>query len=136
MMRVCRGEVELALPRRLYPRESLQAAALAVSGRCEVYLEQKGPKWLVTLRGAEKSDAAALRRAAGEFLNEALSHAYRQSVVRFHGPLTSPVLGRLIETAFPAPRPDPLEELEPQVGRDRLAETQALLAAAQKMEGA
>ena len=132
MIRVSAKEARLALPKKLYPRESLQAGALALSGRCEVYLEAEGARWLVTLRAA-KAGAAGLRAAAGEFLNEALSHAYRQNVVRFHGGITSPVLGRLFETAFPAPRPDPLEELEPQVGRDREAETQALLAKAKEL---
>lgn len=127
MMRVSAKAARLDLPKKLYPRESLQAGALALSGRCDVYLETEGARWLVTLR-ADKAKGRALVEAAGLFLNEALSHAYRQNVVRFHGEVTSPVLGRLFETAFPAPRPDPLEELEPQVGRDRETETQSLLA--------
>lgn len=133
MIRFARDQVRLSLPKDLYARESLEAGALAVSGRAEVYLESKGRDWDVTLRRAAGRAPAPLRETAGEFLTEALSHGYRQAVIRFDGDLTQPVLGRLLERRFPAPRPDPLEELEPQVARDRTAEADSLLAKAKTL---
>ena len=129
-MRLVKGQARLSLPKALYRRESLEAAALAVAGRCEIYLEQDRRRWTATLKAAPGCSAALLRRAAGDFLNEALGHGYRQKVVRFNAESTRPALGYFFARAFPAPRPDPLEELEPQVALDREAETKALLEAA------
>ena len=124
MIRFAKDAAALRLPKSLYARESLRAGALAVDG-WDVYLESDGRFWRIALRRG--AAAGTSRDGAGAFLNEALSHGYRQRVIAFNRSLTQPVLGRLFDQSFPAPRPDPLEELEPQVARDRQAETKTLL---------
>jgi hypothetical protein len=69
----------------------------------------------------------------GELLNEALSHALRQRLLRQERRLAGAVVARLLEKGFPAAPADPLEQLEPQVRLDRAGETNGLLAAAREM---
>lgn len=128
-----RGRARLSLPAQTYSRESLQAGALALSGRAQVLLSEEGSTFEVEIRPASRAAPDALRRLAGEFLNEALSHEYRQKVIRFHEELSGAALGRLFARCFPAMPQDPLEQLEPQVKIDRDKDTRDLLEAARRM---
>lgn len=130
-MRLKKGRALLKFSRIFYSRENLRAAALILGDRARVLLAAAQGHYRVELSGP--AGAAALRAAAGDFLNEALSHAYRQRVVRFNRPLSGPFFSRLFREGFPAVPPDPLEGLEPQVALDRRAETDALLARAKTL---
>jgi hypothetical protein len=112
-----------SLPKSVYPRAALAAAALALGGRARVTLAPDGARWKVALE-ADGRDADAL---LGELLNEALSHALRQALLKEERALVAAVVGRLLEKGFPPAPADPLEQLEPQVRLDRAEETSALL---------
>lgn len=116
-----------SLPKSVYPREALVAAALALGRRGRVELASRGVRWRVE---AIPEDGTSPARLLAEFLNDALSHSRRLARARRAGPLAAAVVSRLLARGFPAAPPDPLEELEPQVRRDRERETAALLAAA------
>lgn len=117
----------LSLCARSYSRQGLRAAALALDGRAEVLLAKEGNFFEVELRPCGRADRDALFELAGEFANEALSHDCRQRLVRLNAAASSALLARaLSEGLRPAPA-DPLEELEPQVKRDRQADLSALL---------
>ncbi|HEX4046422.1 MAG TPA: hypothetical protein VH309_01230 [Elusimicrobiota bacterium] len=113
-----------SLPKSVYPRVSLAAAALALGRRARVGLSGGARRWRVEVSPEGRGDAAAL---LGEFLNEALSHARRQALLKEVKPFAAVVVARLIEKGFPAAPADPLEQLEPQVRLDRAEETSALL---------
>jgi hypothetical protein len=116
-----------SLPKSVYPRASLAAAALALGRRARVSLTASGTRWRVAVSAEEGGAPAAL---LGEFLNEALSHERREARIKSVKPLAAAVVGRLLARGFPAALPDPLEELEPQVRLDRAEEAAALLARA------
>jgi hypothetical protein len=113
-----------SLPKSVYPRASLAAAALALGRRAEVSLSGGRGRWRVEVAPQGRGDAAAL---LGEFLNEALSHARRQARLKEVKPFAAAVVARLIAKGFPAAPADPLEQLEPQVRLDRAEETSALM---------
>lgn len=115
----------LDLPVALYRRESLVAAARALGERAAARIARAGARWKVTVSPTERE---------GDFLNEALSHEYRQRVLRARGTLSAAVLGRAIERGFAAVAEDPLEMLEPRVREERAAELAGLLAAARELE--
>lgn len=112
----------LTLPKSLYPRESLAHAASVVDAR--VGLAAKGARWALTVEPESR---------LGPFLNEALSHARRQSRLRDARAAAAAVAARLL-AGFPAAPADPLEQLEPQVRLDRAEETTALLEQARRQE--
>ncbi|MFI5360855.1 MAG: hypothetical protein ACHQ49_02700 [Elusimicrobiota bacterium] len=118
------------VPKSVYPRASLAAAALALGRRARVGLAGDGRRWRVVVEPEEGLDAAAL---LGEFLNEALSQARRQARLREVKPFAAAVVARLLENGFPAAAPDPLEQLEPQVRLDRAEETSDLLDRARRL---
>lgn len=122
-----RRAARASLPKALYPRASLAAAALALGERARASLGSRGRRWTLELEAAGRGDAEAL---LGELLNEALAHARRQALLKEERALVGAVVGRLLAKGFPAAEPDPLEQLEPQVRRDRDEETAALLARA------
>ncbi len=113
-----------SLPKSVYPRASLAAAALTLGRRARVGLAAEGRRWRVEVEAEGRGDAEAL---LGELLNEALSHALRQEALKDAKPLIAAVAGRLLEKGFPAAPADPLEQLEPQVRLDRSEETSDLL---------
>ena len=118
--------------KRLYPLESLQAAAAALEGKVRASFRKGTARaHCVNLRGC--GGRLPLRKLAGEFLNEALSHQHRQELIRLQRGLTQPVLARLLAQGFHAVPKDPLEQMEPQVKEDRARETRALLAQARGM---
>lgn len=122
-----KGGVVLHLDKNLYPRESLESAARVCSEQGRFTLFVHGSVIRVVLKPRRKSSPATLRRLAGEFLNEALSHHARQEIIRFNRELTGPVLSATLAWRFPSEPADPLEEMEPQVALDRRAETEELL---------
>ena len=113
-----------ALPKTLYPRASLAAAALILGRRARVGLASEGRRWRLEVEAEGRGDAHAL---LGELLNEALSHFLRQRALKDAKPLIAAVAGRLLEKGFPSAPADPLEQLEPQVRLDRAEETSDLL---------
>lgn len=132
-MRISSGAVRLTLGRAVYGSEALAAGALALGERAKVYVEESRTAFSVEIRPARKASAAALAALGGEFLNEALSHACRQRVVRENAPLTQALLAPLLAKGFPAVPEDPLEELEPQVREDRTRDLAELLERARGM---
>lgn len=120
-----------SLPKSVYPRASLAAAALTLGGRARVGLSSAGKRWSVELAAEGGSDAVAL---LGEFLNEALSHALRQARLKTAKPFAGAIVSRLLAKGFPAAPVDPLEQLEPQVRLDRDEETAALLERARRLD--
>ena len=112
------------VPKSVYPRASLTAAALTLGRRARIGLAADGSRWRVEVSVDGRGDAAAL---LGEFLNEALSHALRQSALKESKTFVAAVAGRLLAKGFPAAPADPLEQLEPQVRLDRAEETSVLL---------
>lgn len=118
-----------SLPKTLYPRASLAAAALALGRRARVGLSSDGKRWRVELEAEGRGSAAAL---LGELLNEALSHSLRQAALKELKPLVAAVAGRLLSKGFPAAPADPLEQLEPQVRLDRAEEATALMERARR----
>lgn len=114
------------LPRAVYEREDLEAAALRLGEDAAASLSATKTHFVVSVEPAS---------AGGRFLDAALNHMHRRRVIAFHSALTSAVLSRLLSERFPAPRPDPLEQLEPQVAEDRRRETEALLESARALEG-
>ncbi|MBI5629742.1 MAG: hypothetical protein HY921_02525 [Elusimicrobia bacterium] len=134
-----RGGATLLLPKSFYSRESLAAGALAAGDRALVYLEEGSKaykiefKWTKGRAGIGGLSQRRRVQAVGEFLNEALSHAYRQKVVAFNFKQTQEVFSRLLARGFVAVAADPLEELEPQVRLDREAEVGSLMEEAHKL---
>ena len=130
MKRSAAGAATASLPRSLYPRESLAAAAAALGARARVGLGPDGKaRWKISVE-AEGRGGAALCLA--EILNEALSHARRQSRLRAERAGTAVIVLRLLSKGFPSSPADPLEQLEPSVRLDRAEETTALLEAARR----
>ena len=125
-----RAPARASLPKSVYPKASLSAAAIAVGRRARVSLSGAGSRWLVEVSPEGRGDAAAL---LGELLNEALSHARRQALLKEVKPFAAAVVARLLGMGFPASPPDPLEQLEPQVRLDRAEETAALLDRARRL---
>jgi hypothetical protein len=119
-----------SVPKSVYPRASLAAAALALGRRASVGLSGGGGRWLVEVHPEGRGDAAAL---LGELLNEALSHARRQSRLKEAKPFAAAIVARLLGSGFPPAPADPLEQLEPQVRLDRAEETSALLDRARRL---
>ncbi len=134
-MKLTAAGAVLRLSRLHYKKESLEAAALSLSAVADVYLESRPKEYSVTLELKGRKNPAAARLAAGEFLNEALNHAYRQDVIRAHQEFTGPALSLVFDRGFPSPRPDPLEELEPQVALDRAEDARRIFEQAKKREG-
>jgi len=122
-------EVKASLPKSVYPKASLAAAALTLGRRARVGLASDGKRWRVEVAAEGRGDAAAL---LGELLNEALSHALRQTALKESRALVAAVVGRLLAKGFPAAPADPLEQLEPQVRLDRAEETSALIERARR----
>jgi len=120
-----------SVPKSVYPRASLAAAALALGRRARVGLSGDGKRWLVEAAPEGRGDAEEL---LGELLNEALSHARRQARLKEAKPFAAAVVARLLGKGFPAAPADPLEQLEPQVRLDRAEETSALLDRARRFE--
>lgn len=118
-----------SVPKSVYPRASLAAAALALGRRASVGLSGDGKRWRVEVASEGRADTAAL---LGELLNEALSHARRQARLKDVKPFAAAVVARLLANGFPPAPADPLEQLEPQVARDRAEETSALLGRARR----
>ncbi|MDX6770848.1 MAG: hypothetical protein SF051_15040 [Elusimicrobiota bacterium] len=114
------------VPKVLYARADLAAAALVLSGRGAVSLSSDGARWIVEVEGAR---AAAL---LDELLDEALSHAWRQSRVKAAGPAARALSSRLLAEGFPAAPEDPLEMLEPTVAADRREDAERLLERARR----
>jgi len=117
--------IRLKLLKTIYSRESLEAGALVLGEKVKIFLKESGKFFVVEMRGS--------RKASGEFLNEALNHQYRQKVVKFNSDLSGAVLSRLFAQGFPAEPADPLEELEPQVKKDRARDLADLLETAGKL---
>jgi hypothetical protein len=111
--------MKLKLSKKFYSRESLQAAAQVLAETTKVYLETGKGHFAVEIEGPWEQ--------AGLFLNEALNHSYRQALIRFGRGLSGALVARSLANGFPEPRPDPLEQLEPQVGIDRREEADALM---------
>ncbi len=132
-MRVVKGAVAFKLDRPLYGAEALAAGALALGTRAQVFVDETKTAFSVEIRPASALPAAALLALAGEFLNEALNHEYRQRVVQANAPLTQAVFAPLFAKGFPAVPADPLEELEPQVKADRARDLEELLERARGM---
>ena len=127
-MKISKGVASLKLPRPLYTQEAIEAAARALIGGIEVNLGVSRGFFEIQITADDP------KGAAGIFLNEALSHVYRQRVIRFSSPLTGPVLSRALDRCFPPPGEDPLEMLEPTVREDRTKDAAALLDAAKRMK--
>lgn len=119
--------VVLDLDGGFYPRESLESAARVLEEEISVVLSVKGRWFRASLQAKHGQSSARLRRLTGEFLNEALSHRLRQEVIRLNRRSTSPVLAAALSSRFNVEPADPLEEMEPQVVSDRLAEKRELL---------
>jgi hypothetical protein len=117
-------EASASIPKSVYPRASLAAAALTLGRRARVGLAPEGRRWRVEVAAEGRGDAEAL---LGALLNEALSHALRAAALKDAKSLIAAVAGRLLAKGFPAAPADPLEQLEPQVRLDRAEETAALL---------
>ena len=132
MMTIKKDRAALRLDPSVYSKESLLAAAGALAGRARVFLGKAGGELVVEVRAEKpaRSSKGVLLALAGEVLNEALSHQYRQQVIRFNRAASAGVLARAFSSGLHGLAPDPLEELEPQVRLDRQRETEGLLAAA------
>lgn len=132
-MRIVKGAAAFKLGKPLYGAEALAAGALALGTRAQVFVGETKAAFSVEIRPASPLPAPALLALAGEFLNEALNHEYRQRVVQANAPLTQAVFAPLFAKGFPAVPADPLEELEPQVKSDRARDLEELLAQARSM---
>ena len=119
-----------SVPKSVYSRAALAAAALVLGSRARVSLSGAPRRWRVELSPAGRGSADAL---LGELLNEALSYARRQARLKEVRPFAAVVVSRLLGKGFRAAPPDPLEQLEPQVRLDRAEETSALLDRARRL---
>jgi len=82
--------VSFQVPQSVYSKDGLQIAAHIFSPRAEVYLDETGKKFDLTLKSKKKSVAPAeLESLGGEFLNELLNQEYRFIVGRFNQKLSS-----------------------------------------------
>lgn len=118
-----------ALPKSLYTRESLSAAALVLGTKAEVSLASEGKRWRVEIFA--KKDAV---RLLGELLNESLSFSRRQARVASNRALSAVMISRWLQKGFPPSPADPLEQLEPQVRLDRAEDTSKLLDRARSLK--
>jgi len=125
-----RAPSRASVPKSVYPKASLAAAAIVLGRRARVGLSGAGRRWRVEVSPVGRANGTDL---LGEFLNEALSHALRQARLREVKPFAAAVIARLLEKGFPAAPADPLEQIEPQVRLDRAEETAALLDLARRI---
>ena len=133
-MKLVKGRVQISLGKPLYGAESLAAGALALGTRAQVFVDESKAAFAIEVAPAGKLAPAAALALAGEFLNAALNHEYRQRVVAANAPLTQAVFSPLFAKGFPAVPADPLEELEPQVRIDRARDLEELLAKARELK--
>ena len=130
MIRFLSDKVILKLSAAFYSRESLQAATQVLDSWIHVSLSRGAGSYEAILYHPARVPRHVQMAVVGTFLNEALSHQYRQKVVRFNRALTQPVLAQVFKKKFIAASPDPVAELEPQIAEDRRRETAQLLEAA------
>lgn len=108
------GAVSFSLDAELYPRETLEGAAHAFAERARVLLGEEDGVLELTLEPLKPLDEAGLRRLAGEFLNEALSHCLRARQLAENSRLNQFIL----TTAFHAARRDAADPLQPRAAAD------------------
>jgi hypothetical protein len=119
-----------SVPRKLYPRGALAAAAAGLGAGATVRLGAEGRRWRLQVEAAGRADAEEL---LGRLLNDALLRALRAARLREAGALAAAVAGRLLAAGFPAAPADPLEQMEPQVREDRARDVAALLSRARSL---
>jgi len=99
--------------RGLYPLDAVYGAAYVFIDRCYVLLDLVDEDRLkVELTGREQLDGDQLRRLAGEFGNELLTHAWRHRVTEANRPLVEAVCLRALAGAGGLPTLDELGEDE------------------------
>ena len=108
------GAVSFSLDAELYPRETVEGAAHAFAERARVLLGEGDGVLELTLEPLAPLDEAGLRRLAGEFLNEALSHCLRARQLAENSRLNRFIL----TTAFHAARRDAADPLQPRAAAD------------------
>ncbi|TPW18476.1 MAG: hypothetical protein FD126_3427, partial [Elusimicrobia bacterium] len=108
------GGVSFSLEAELYPLEAVQGAAHAFADRARVLLAEEDGVLELTLEPLKPLDEAGLRRLAGEFLNEALSHCLRARQLAENGRLNQFIL----TTAFHFARRDAADPLQPRAAAD------------------
>lgn len=123
-------EAAATVPKSLYALQALRGAAAGLAGRAEAEISASGRRWRVAVRALGRASASDL---LGELINNALARAGRSDRLAEARESISAVAVRLLETGFPEARPDPLEELEPQVRADRAEDTAELLAHARRL---
>lgn len=125
MISFTKTAARLVFPRSAYSREALEAAALAVGELAQARLSSTAKVFSVELSAS--GGKAALERAVGVFLDEALAHEARRAAAREGSAFSEAALARAVERGLAAVPPDPLEALEPQVAEDRRVEIARLL---------
>ena len=108
------GGVSFSLDAELYPLETVQGAAHAFSERARVLLGEEDGVLELTLEPLKPLDEAGLRRLAGEFLNEALSHCLRARQLAENSRLNQFIL----TAAFHSARRDAADPLQPRAAAD------------------
>jgi hypothetical protein len=119
------GFARLVLDRALYDGGALDAAALAVGAAARVRVKATETAYVVELRAAARGARPA--ELASRYAAEALMQAYRRRVLEASGDAPARALAAALAGGLTAAPLDPLEQLEPQVGADRVAETERQL---------
>lgn len=108
------GGVSFSLDADLYPLETVQGAAHAFAERARVLLAEEDGVLELTLEPLKPLDEPGLRRLAGEFLNEALSHCLRARQLAENSRLNRFIL----TAAFHSARRDAADPLQPRAAAD------------------
>ena len=119
-----KSSARASVPKSLYSKTALAAAAIALGQRARVSLSARGPRWIIEVSAEGRNPADLL---LAQFLNEALSQNRRQAQLKQARPFAAAIISRLLTNGFVRPPADPLEELEPQVRADRIEETAQLM---------
>ncbi|OGS00717.1 MAG: hypothetical protein A3G41_05760 [Elusimicrobia bacterium RIFCSPLOWO2_12_FULL_59_9] len=97
-------EVSFRVSPLLYSMDSLEVAANVFSKQAEIFLEEGGRSWTVTLRSKKKEIAAGtLENLAGDFLNELLNQEYRKMVGGFNRKISDLILMQALYSAKSEP---------------------------------
>jgi His-Xaa-Ser system protein HxsD len=90
----------LEVPRGFYSREGIEIAAQIFGTRADIYLEESGKAYGLTLKSKRQTAAEAdLDRLAGEFVNELLNQEYRFVVGKFNHKISSLIVTQALFSA-------------------------------------
>jgi len=100
-LKAAKGDNSLvfSIDESIYPLDILKQAAFIFIDRCYVHLDREGERFVITLKGKEKLNAAALEALQGEFDNELLNQLVRRQIGRNNQKLREMIVAKALLSA-------------------------------------